>query len=145
MLHSAFAICSRGHPATTRRLLATAGVTPAQLAQQRLIVLTLAYAGLRFGELAALQLRRVDLMRRRLEIAASVTEVTGVATFGTPKTGRERSVPFPRFLVDDLTVLLAGKGPEDLVFTAPEGEVLRLMGSAGGCSTVRPRRPACPG
>lgn len=64
---------------------------------------------------------------------------------GHRRTGRERSVPFPRFLVDDLTVLLAGKGPEDLVFTAPEGGVLRLMGSAGGCSTVRPRRPACPG
>jgi len=103
-------------------------VAPTELAQRRLIVLTLAYTGLRFGELAALRVRRVDLMRRRLEIVASVTEVNGVATFGTPKSGRERSVPFPRFLTDDLTALVAGKGPEDLAFTAPEGGVLRLMG-----------------
>jgi integrase len=99
-----------------------------QAQQRRLIVLTLAYTGLRFGELAALRVRRVDLMRRRLEVAESVTEVNGLAVFGTPKTHQRRSVPVPRFLVDDLATLLAGKGPEDLVFTAPHGGVLRLMG-----------------
>lgn len=99
-----------------------------QAQQRRLVVLVLAYTGLRFGELAALRVRRVDLMRRRLEVAESVTEVNGLAVFGTPKTHQRRSVPLPRFLVDDLTTLLAGKGPEDLVFTAPHGGVLRLMG-----------------
>jgi integrase len=103
-------------------------VAPEQLAQRRLIVLTLACTGLRFGELAALRAGRVDLMRRRLDVAQSVTEVNGLAVFGTPKTHQQRSVPVPRFLVDDLAALLAGKGPEDLVFTAPEGGVLRLMG-----------------
>jgi integrase len=103
-------------------------VAPAQLAQQRLIVLTLAYTGLRFGELAALRVRRVDLMRRRLEVAESVTEVNGLAVFGTPKTHQRRSVPVPRFLVDDLTLLTAGRGPDELLFTAPKGGVLRLMG-----------------
>lgn len=103
-------------------------VAPEELAQRRLIVLTLAYTGLRFGELAALRAGRVDLMRRRLDVAQSVTEVNGLAVFGTPKTHQQRSVPVPRFLVDDLTSLLAGKAPEDLVFTAPEGGVLRLMG-----------------
>ena len=51
-----------------------------------------------------------------------------MAVFGTPKSHQQRSVPIPRFLTDDLAVLLAGRGPEDLVFTAPEGGVLRLMG-----------------
>jgi integrase len=39
-----------------------------------LIVLVLAYTGLRWGELAALRVKRVDLVRRRLVVAESVTE-----------------------------------------------------------------------
>ncbi len=87
----------------------------------------MAYTGLRYGELAALRVKRVDLMRRRLEVAESVTEVNGVAVFGTPKSHQRRSVPLPRFLVDDMAAQLAGKGPEDLVFTSPDGAVMALM------------------
>ena len=36
-------------------------------------------------------------------------------------------MPLPRFLVDDLAERLAGKSPDDLVFTAPEGGVMALM------------------
>jgi integrase len=86
---------------------------------QRAVVLLLSYVGLRFGELAALRVRRVDLMRRRIEIAESVTEVNGALMFGTPKAHQRRSVPLPRFLVDELAPLLAGKRPSDLLFTAP--------------------------
>lgn len=95
--------------------------------QNGLIVQTLAYTGLRFGELAALRVRRVDLMRRRLEVAESVTEVNGVLVSGTPKSHQRRSVPLPRFLVEQLTPLLAGRGPDDFVFTSAAGEQLRLM------------------
>jgi integrase len=35
-------------------------------------------------------------------------------------------VPIPRGIADDLAVLLAGKAPDDLVFTAPEGGLLVL-------------------
>lgn len=99
----------------------------AEACQDRgLIVLVLAYTGLRFGELAALRVRRVDLMRGRLTVSESVTEIAGKATFGSPKTGVTRSVPVPRSLVDPLRDLMAGKGPDDLVFTAPAGGVLRL-------------------
>jgi integrase len=41
------------------------------------LVLTLAYTGLRWGELAALRVGRVDLMRGRLVVAEAVSEVTG--------------------------------------------------------------------
>lgn len=92
-----------------------------------LIVQTLAYTGLRFGELAALRVRRVNLMRRRLEVAEAVTEINGVLVAGTPKTHQTRSVPIPRFLVEQLTPLLAGKGPDDFVFTSAAGGQLRLM------------------
>ena len=55
----------------------------------------------------------------------SVTEVNGVMVWGTPKTHARRTVPLPRFLAADLAPLVEGKGPDDLVFTAPRGGVLR--------------------
>lgn len=93
----------------------------------RLVILTLALTGLRFGELVALRVSRVDLMRRRIDVAESASEVGGVLAFGAPKTHQRRSVPIPRSLVDELAALAAGKGQGDLLFTAPEGGPLRLM------------------
>jgi len=101
--------------------------------EYRLVVLILAYCGLRYGELAALRVGRVDLLRRRLDIAESVTEVGGRLVTGTPKTHQQRSVPVPRSLVDDLGLVMAGKGPEEYVFTSPDGAVLRLMNFRRRC------------
>src|SRR5450432_4358634 len=55
----------------------------------RLVVLFLAYTGVRFGEMAALRVRRIDLLRRRAMIAESVTLVRSEQIWGTPK-GHER-------------------------------------------------------
>ena len=93
--------------------------------RDRLIVLVLAYCGLRFGELAALRAQRVDLMRRRIHVTESVTEVGAGLAWSDPKRYRSRSVPIPRFIADQLAVHLAGKAPDDLVFTAAGGGVLR--------------------
>ena len=38
----------------------------------------------------------------------------------------QRSRPVPRFLLDDLSALTAGKADDEFVFTAPQGGVLRL-------------------
>lgn len=46
--------------------------------------------------------------------------------WSTPKSYERRSVPFPRFLADDLAALMVGKQRDDLVFTARKGGVLRL-------------------
>ena len=54
--------------------------------EHRLLVLVLAYTGLRWGEVAALRVRRVDTMRGRLEVVEAMTEVNGKVVFGTPKT-----------------------------------------------------------
>jgi integrase len=91
----------------------------------RLAVLFLAYTGVRFGEMAALRVRHLDLMRRRAVITDSVTEVRGRAVFSTPKTHQSRSVPIPRFLVDDLAAHLASRAADEFVFSAPRGGVLR--------------------
>jgi len=95
---------------------------------QRLVVLFLAYTGVRFGEMAALRVGRLDLVRQRATIAESVTVVRGVQTWGTPKGHERREVPIPRFLIDDLAPHVAGRKPEDLVFTGPRGGALRSQG-----------------
>jgi integrase len=83
------------------------------------------YCGLRWGELAALRVGRVDTMRRRIKVAESVTEDVATLVWGDPKNHQRRSVPIPRFLVDELDVLKAGKGPKDLLFIGARGGVLR--------------------
>lgn len=90
-----------------------------------LFIRLLGYTGLRWGEAIALQVRRVDLMRRRLEVVRNAVDLGREITYGTPKTHASRSVPIPRSLVDELAELMAGKGPEDLVFTSPMGTALR--------------------
>ncbi|PZS16461.1 MAG: site-specific integrase, partial [Pseudonocardiales bacterium] len=94
--------------------------------EDRLIILVLAYCGLRFGELAALRVRNVDPLRRRLSIEESATEVDGVMIFGTPKSHQQRRVPIPRSLVENLARACEGKQSDDLVFTAPRGGVIFL-------------------
>ncbi len=90
------------------------------------VVRTLAYCGLRFGELAALRVSSLDLLRRRLTVRESATEVAGHMVFGAPKSSHVRSVPLPRSLVNELAKACVGKAPDDLLFTSPEGGVLWL-------------------
>ena len=89
------------------------------------LIRVLAYTGLRWGEVIALTAGRVDLRRRRIEVVDAITEVHGRVVVGTTKTHQRRSVPIPRFLADALANHIAGRKPDDLLFTAPEGGVLR--------------------
>ena len=96
------------------------------MARDGLVVRFLAYTGLRYGEMAALSVADFDMLRRRVQVRRSVTEVKGKLEWSTPKSHERRSVPFPRFLTDDLARRMAGKGCDDLVFAAPGGGVLRI-------------------
>ena len=89
------------------------------------VIYLLAYTGLRWGEMAALKVKRVDLERRRLDIAEAVTEPEGEIIWGTPKNHERRSVPFPAFLSEALITRTQGKSIDDLVFASPKGDVLR--------------------
>ena len=60
----------------------------------------LAYTGMRWGEATAVRVRRLDLMKRRIEVVHTAIELNGGMTYGTPKTHQRRSVPVPRSLVD---------------------------------------------
>jgi integrase len=113
-----------------------------------LVVAVLALTGLRFGELAALRVARVDLTRRRLAVAESVTEVGGTLVWTTPKSHQTRSVPFPPSLLPALTDQSSGRQSDDLLFTAAGGGALRLNNwrrrvfdparAAAGLTRVRP-------
>jgi integrase len=94
--------------------------------KSRPVILFLAYTGVRFGEMAALRLGQLDLLRRPATISEAVAEVGGRIVFSTPKTHQSRTVPIPRFLVDELAALVVGKGSQDLVFTGVKGAMLRL-------------------
>jgi integrase len=88
------------------------------------VIRFLAYTGLRWGEMASLRVCDFDMLRRRVNISRSFTEV-GNAQFRAPKTGERRSVPFPASLADELAALMVGKGRVELVFTSQRGHVLR--------------------
>lgn len=91
-----------------------------------LVVLVLAYCGLRIGELAALRVRNVDMLRRRFTIEQAVTEVNGELVWSSPKDHQRRSVPFPGSIADALSLELVGLGADDLVFTSSRGAPLRV-------------------
>ncbi len=89
-----------------------------------IVVRFLAYTGLRWGEMAALRVQDFDMLRRRVNVARSVTESGGLVW--TPgKTHERRSVPFPAVLADELAALMIDKERDALVFTDLRGGVLR--------------------
>ncbi|MDO5683548.1 MAG: site-specific integrase [Propionibacteriaceae bacterium] len=90
-----------------------------------LVVRFLAYTGLRWGEMAALKVSRLDFPRRRIVVAESVTPVRGKMTFGPTKGHERREVPMPRFLIAELKRQVAGRDEADLVFTGSRGAVMR--------------------
>jgi integrase len=91
-----------------------------------LVVRLLAYTGLRWGEMAALTVGSVDMLRRRLQITEAVAEADGRLEWKPPKDHERRSVPFPAFLADELGGQMLGKGRDDLVFMASKGGPLRV-------------------
>jgi integrase len=99
--------------------------------QYRALVLVLAFCGLRWGEAAGLKVGRVDLLRRRLTIAETLSEVGGRLVWGTPKSHAARSVPIPSFVVDLLAEVTAERSnaldSSALVFTTWRGRPLRNL------------------
>ena len=91
-----------------------------------LVIRLLAYTGMRWGEMAALTVGSVDMLRRRLQITEAVAEADGRLEWKSPKDHERRSVPFPAFLADELGGQMLGKGRDDLVFMASKGGPLRV-------------------
>jgi integrase len=112
--------------ATVAEVAALAGAIPQRF---RALVLVAAYTGLRWGELAGLRVKRVDLLHGRITVAEQLLEVRGRLAFGPTKTGAGlRTVTLPTVaaeaLAEHLSVYAEG-GPEGLVFPAAQGGPIR--------------------
>ena len=90
------------------------------------MILTMAYTGLRFGEVTALRVRDVDVLRSRVHVLRAFSEVNGRLVPGPPKSGLAREVPTPRFLRELLQErVTSATSPDDLVFLAKKGGPFR--------------------
>jgi integrase len=90
-------------------------------------VLLAAYSSLRFSELVALRVDRLELPRNRLRVEEKITEA-GHLIAGTPKTERSRrTVTLPDFVTFELAEHLRRypPGPNMFVFTMPRGGPVR--------------------
>lgn len=81
-----------------------------------IIVLVLAYCGLRWGEASGLRVKDVDLERSRLNIEVTVVMVKGHQREEAPKDYEHRSIPIPAFLRPHLARQIAGRSPNAPVF-----------------------------
>jgi integrase len=99
-------------------------------ARYRAFVLLGGYGGLRLGEMLGLRWSRVDLLRRRVQVAETLLDIAGHQSFGPPKAkAAVRSIPVPAFVCEELSRLgVVGIEPETLVFRSPEGHGLRATG-----------------
>ncbi|MDX3575911.1 tyrosine-type recombinase/integrase [Streptomyces sp. FL07-04A] len=105
-------------------------VADAIVPRYRLLVLLAAFTTLRFGELAALRRRDVDLERLTVSVRRSQAELQDGRLFDkAPKSvAGVRAVSFPAELLDDVTRHLeqfAAPGRDGHVFVGPQGGQLR--------------------
>jgi integrase len=92
------------------------------------LVLVLGYGGVRWGEAVAIRRGRCDLVRSRVFVRESLSEVRGHLYFGPTKTHQNRVIILPPFLRDALAIHLREDVASDdhaLIFTSPKGEPLR--------------------
>jgi integrase len=92
-----------------------------------LLTRLLGVSGLRWAEAIGLERRSVDLLRRRISVVTTLSEVAGGFVRTTTKTHAQRSVPLPPSLVSALERHLEDVDPtlESLVFRGPKGGPLR--------------------
>jgi integrase len=95
--------------------------------ERRLLVLLLAYTGIRWAEATGLTIASIDVQRARLHVTSNAVEVHGRVHVGTPKSHHSRLVPIPRFLVDELRSAVAGRRPTELLFARPDGSHMRRV------------------
>lgn len=96
------------HPLTGEQVAAVAGHISARFPIYGLVVLFLAYSGLRAAELAGLEVGDLDLTRGTVRVQRTKRKVRGGWEVGTPKSRKSRRVvPLDDWLVDDLRAHLA--------------------------------------
>ncbi|MED5813857.1 tyrosine-type recombinase/integrase [Mycolicibacterium sp. 050232] len=87
----------------------------------RSLVLLLGTAGLRWGEAAALRVGDIDFLKRKVVLHENAVTVGADVHLGTLKSGKERTVVLPEFVVDELAKTCRGKQHGDLIWPARDG------------------------
>ncbi|WP_371547975.1 site-specific integrase [Streptomyces sp. NBC_00554] len=89
--------------------------------EYRLLLLLLAYTGLRWGEVSAVTVGAVDTTARRLAVRQAYKKTRDGLILGLPKTHERRKVPILRSLALELEKVTKDRDAGDLLFTAPAG------------------------
>jgi integrase len=90
------------------------------------VVMLLAYSGLRWGEMAALRTRDIDLDRGRIRVNRSASKVNSRSVIGTPKTWERRTVAIPLEVAAGLRDMVAAAATDDaLVWQRGDGTPIR--------------------
>lgn len=89
------------------------------------IVLLLATTGLRWGEMAALRVRDIDLARGRIRVERSASKVNSKTIIGTTKTHSARSVAVSGSVLKLLAPAMVGKADDELLWSRGDGQPLR--------------------
>lgn len=100
--------------------------------RHELLVYTLAYTGLRWGEMTGLRVRDVDPLQRRLNINENAVMVGTEVIVGTPKTHTSRSVPYPPFIAEDIETLLSSRTSSESLLFGDGFDHMRLPNSRDG-------------
>lgn len=93
------------------------------------IVWLLGTVGLRWGELAGLQVQDVNVLRGRITVVRNAVTVGAGVEVGSPKSHESRVVAVPRFVMDLVVPLMDGKGQDAWVWCRSDGSPLRVPSS----------------
>ncbi|MDP9225589.1 MAG: site-specific integrase [Actinomycetota bacterium] len=93
----------------------------------RALVLTAAYLGCRWGELAGLKRKHLNLLKREVRIVGTIERVAGTYRYveETKSNASRRTLRLPPFLVEILAWHLANAPASEYVFPSQSGEALR--------------------
>jgi integrase len=120
-----------------------------QAGRYRPLVLLLGTVGLRWGEAAALRVSDVDFLRRRIHLHRNAVVIGKTAHVGTLKSGKNRTVALPGFVVDALAPVCDGKDRGELLWSSATGGYLAppasteswLSGAVARCQAADPTFP----
>ncbi len=95
--------------------------------QFRVLVMSAAYLGARWGELVGLKRQHLNLLKREVRIVGTLEEVPGGVRYveETKTSASRRTLDIPAFLVDLLAAHLKGAPESEFVFCTKDGSPIR--------------------
>ena len=93
------------------------------------LILFAGTTGLRWGEIAALQCRDVSILHRTVNVEKAIaTGARGEKVVSPTKTHQVRTVPFPKYLLSDISQLIESRPADSPLFQSPRGVTMDYHG-----------------